>query len=243
MAFSPNPLSLSVPDPAFESWLRDSGYLDLVDHRTSAAAAASAPASSSSSSSAAAATSSASDDVVSSITGGFFASLLSRLVTVSSLLTINPFSKLSADDFSGDTPQWTTGFFGACDSYSFPSSSQQARMRVHENIKRFARNYATLFIVFFACALYQMPLALVGLLASLALWELFKYCSDRWKFDRHPSARKLVIGIGQCATAVLLTFLNVQMALFSALAVSYSVMLLHAGFRKLTPSKKPSRGR
>ncbi|KAJ4871550.1 PRA1 family protein H [Raphanus sativus] len=245
MAFSPNPLSLSVPDPAFESWLRDSGYLDLLDHRTSAAAAAAAaPASSSSSSSAAAAApSSASDDVVSSITGGFFASLLSRLVTVSSLLTINPFSKLSADDFSGDTPPWTTGFFGACGSYSFPSSSQQARMRVHENIKRFARNYATLFIVFFACALYQMPLALVGLLASLALWELFKYCSDRWKFDRHPSARRLVIGIGQCATAVLLTFLNVQMALFSALAVSYSVMLLHAGFRKLTPSKKPSRGR
>ncbi|XP_010412553.1 PREDICTED: PRA1 family protein H-like, partial [Camelina sativa] len=198
LAFSPNPLSLSVPDPAFESWFRDSGYLELLDHRTSAAAAAassSAPVSTS-----AAATSSASDDVVSSITGGFFASLLSRLVTVSSLLTINPFSKLSADDFSGDTPPWTTGFFGNCDSYSFPSSSQQARMRVHENIKRFARNYATLFIVFFACALYQMPLALVGLLASLALWELFKYCSDRWKFDRHPSMRKFSIGIGQCET-------------------------------------------
>ena len=160
MAFSPNPLSLSVPDPAFESWLRDSGYLDLLDHRTSAAAAAPAPASSSSSS-AAAAPSSASDDVVSSITGGFFASLLSRLVTVSSLLAINPFSKLSADDFSGDTPPWTTGFFGACDSYSFPASSQQARMRVHENIKRFARNYATLFIVFFACALYGFLLSLL----------------------------------------------------------------------------------
>ncbi|AEE85355.1 P family protein H [Arabidopsis thaliana] len=241
MAFSPNPLSLSVPDPAFESWLRDSGYLELLDHRTSAAAAAAS--SSASVSSSAAATSAASDDVVSSITGGFFASLLSRLVTVSSLLTINPFSKLSADDFSGDTTPWTTGFIGNCDSYSFPSSSQQARMRVHENIKRFARNYATLFIVFFACALYQMPLALVGLLGSLALWELFKYCSDKWKFDRHPSMRKLSIGIGQCATAVLLTFLNVQMALFSALAISYSVMILHAGFRKLTPSKKPTRGR
>ncbi|KAG7541266.1 Prenylated rab acceptor PRA1 [Arabidopsis thaliana x Arabidopsis arenosa] len=207
MAFSPNPLSLSVPDPAFESWLRDSGYLELLDHRTSAAAAAAS--SSASVSSSAAATSAASDDVVSSITGGFFASLLSRLVTVSSLLTINPFSKLSADDFSGDTPPWTTGFFGNCDSYSFPSSSQQARMRVHENIKRFARNYATLFIVFFACALYQMPLALVGLLASLALWELFKYCSDRWKFDRHPSMRKFSIGIGQCGEFSIILFLFV----------------------------------
>lgn len=52
-------------------------------------------------------------------------------------------------------------------------------------------------VLVFLCR-YQMPLALVGLLASLALWELFKYCSDRWEFDRHPSARKLVIGIGQC---------------------------------------------
>ncbi|CAN8326132.1 unnamed protein product [Cochlearia groenlandica] len=241
MSFSPNPLSLSVPDPAFESWLRDSGYLELLDHRTSVSAAASSVSASSSSSGAA--PSSASDDVVSSITNGLFASLLSQIVTLSSLLTINPFSKLSADDFSGDTPPWTTGFFGTCESYSLPSSSQQAKMRAHENIKRFARNYATLFIVFFACALYQMPLALVGLLASLAIWELFKYCSDRWRFDRNPSARKLLIGIGQCATAVLLTFLNVQMALFSAVAISYSVMILHAGFRKLTPSKKPSRGR
>lgn len=159
MAFSANPLSLSVPDPAFESWLRDSGYLELLDHRTSAAAAST----SSSVSSSAAAPSAASDDVVSSVTGGFFASLLSRIVTVSSLLTINPFSKLSADDFSGDTPPWTTGFFGNCESYSFPSSSQQARMRVHENIKRFARNYATLFIVFFACALYGLNTLNLGL--------------------------------------------------------------------------------
>ncbi|CAH8272824.1 unnamed protein product [Arabidopsis lyrata] len=60
MAFSPNPLSLSVLDPAFESWLRDSSYLELLDHRTSAAAAAAS--SSASVSSSAAATSAASDD-------------------------------------------------------------------------------------------------------------------------------------------------------------------------------------
>ncbi|CAH2046575.1 unnamed protein product [Thlaspi arvense] len=107
------------------------------------AAATSAFASSSSSD---AAPLSPSDGVVSSITGGFFASLLSRLDNVSSLLAINPFYKLSADDFSGETP-WTTRFFGMCDSYSFPLSSQQARMIVHENIKLFTRNYAMLFIV------------------------------------------------------------------------------------------------
>ncbi|XP_010537034.1 PREDICTED: PRA1 family protein H [Tarenaya hassleriana] len=223
MAFSANPFSLSVPDPAFESWLRDSGYLELFDHRTSAAAATSA-----------------SDDAVSTITGGFSASLLSRFATLFSLLAINPFSKLAPDDFAGDTPLWTTGFLGSVDSYSFPSSSQQARMRIHENIKRFARNYAMLLIVFFACALYQMPVALAGLLASLALWELFKFCSDKWEFDRYPAIRQFLIRVAQCATVVLLTLLNVQMALFYGFAISYGVMILHAAFRKLSPSMKPS---
>ncbi|CAH2065424.1 unnamed protein product, partial [Thlaspi arvense] len=123
-------------NPKFFSQLQTESFSQLQSEILLLVAAASAFASSSSSD---AAPSSASNGVVSSITDGFFASLLSRLVT------------LSAHDFSGET-LWTTGFFGMCDSYSFPSSSQQARMRFHENIKRFARNYATLFIVFFACA-------------------------------------------------------------------------------------------
>ncbi|XP_023632572.1 PRA1 family protein H-like isoform X2 [Capsella rubella] len=93
MAFSPNPLSLSASDPAFEPWLRDSGCLELLDHRTSAAAS-------------------------------------------------------SSNDSRGTT---------LC---SASSSSL-----VH---------------------------------SSLALWELFKFCSDIWKFDHHPSMRKFSIGIGQC---------------------------------------------
>ncbi|CAA7022006.1 unnamed protein product [Microthlaspi erraticum] len=39
--------------------------------------------------------------------------------------------------------------------------------------------------------------SLMGLLASLALWEMFKYCSDIWRFDRHPCVRKLLIVFGQ----------------------------------------------
>lgn len=61
----------------------------------------------------------------------------------------------------------------------------------------------------FGVCRYQMPLALVGLLASLALWELFKFCSDRWKFDRHPSMRKFSIGIGQCGEFSIILFLFV----------------------------------
>jgi len=133
MVFSSNPLALSVPEPAFESWLRDTGYLELIDQRTSAAATTTV--------------NSTSSPLVPAT------SLSSKLLTLLSFLTLNPFAKLTADDFSADTPSWSRSFVGSCHSYSFPSSPSQARFRVHENVKRYARNYAYLFILFFASAL------------------------------------------------------------------------------------------
>ncbi|KAG5114177.1 hypothetical protein JHK82_037446 [Glycine max] len=217
MVFSSNPLSLSVPEPAFESWLRDTGFLEVLDHRTSSSAAAASPAPSSAAS-----------------------TLFSRLLTFLSLFTLNAFAKLAADDFAADTPSWSRSFFAFSDSYSFPSSPSQARLRVQENVKRYARNYAYLFIVFFACTLYKMPVALVGLVLCLALWDFFKFCSHRWGLEQYPLTRQILIRVVQCATAVILIFSNVQMALFCAICVSYVGMILHAGFRKLTPVKQPS---
>ncbi|RID74299.1 hypothetical protein BRARA_B01404 [Brassica rapa] len=124
--------------------------------------------------------------------------LSAQLVAVFSLLTINPFSNLAADDFSGDTRTWTTSFFCDSDSYSFPSTSHEARNRVHENVKRFARNYATLFILFFTYELFEMPLALLGFVTSYAFWELFKFCVDRWESNRHPLIRKILIRVALC---------------------------------------------
>lgn len=238
MAFSANPLSLSVPEPVFETWLRDTGYLEILDQRTTDLHRHS-------STTAAAATTASSDTAVTnsaaaavSISNGVFVLIFSRIGTLLSLLTLNPFAKLTSDDFSGDTPSWTLQFVGSFDSYSFPSSPSQARLRVHENVKRYARNYASLFVLFFACSLYQKLFALVGLISCLALWDVLKLCGDRWGLEQRPVIKQSLFRIAQCATAVILFCTNVQMALFSALAVSYVVMILHASFRKLTPSKQ-----
>ncbi|KAA8526812.1 hypothetical protein F0562_008959 [Nyssa sinensis] len=237
MVFSSNPLSLSVPEPAFESWLRDRGYLEILDQRTSELNRLTSTSTSDRGHP------DTSTNTATAITNGFFLSAFSYLGTLFSLFTLNPFAKLTTDDFSGDTPSWTLGFIGFCDSYSFPSSPSQARLRVHENVKRYARNYASLFILFFACSLYQLPLALVGLISSLALWDVFRFSADRWGLDRYPVIRQTLVRIAQCATAVIMFCSNVQMALFYALGVSYAVMILHASFRKLTPVKQPARGR
>ncbi|KAK8691302.1 hypothetical protein V6N13_074817 [Hibiscus sabdariffa] len=235
--FSSNPLSLSVPDPTFESWLRDSGYLDVIDDHQTAAAAASTTTSS---------TPTISESTItipiSSFLFGYLVSFFSHLWTLLSLLTFNPFAKLTTNDFSGETPSWTKGFFADFGSYSFPASVSQARLRAQENVKRYARNYASLFILFFACSLYQLPLALVGLISSLALWDSFRFFSDKWGLDRFPVSQLILVRIVQCATAIILLWLNVQMALCCTLGVSYIVMILHAAFRKLTPTKQPSRG-
>ncbi|KAL8141267.1 hypothetical protein V2J09_007288 [Rumex salicifolius] len=249
MAFSSNPLSLSVPESAFESWLRDSGYLEVLDqrttqlHRINSAAAAENHRPMTSASKATGATNSASavpHTTVTAITYGLIMSIVSSLATLLSLLTVNPLSKLTADDFSGQTPSWTLGFVGSLDSYSFPSSPSQAKMRVHENVKRFARNYASLFILFFACTLYQMPLALVGLISCLAIWDLFRFCSDKWLYARFPVLQQVLVRVMQCASAVILLFSNLQMAIFCAISVGYAGMILHASFRKLTPPAKQS---
>uniref|UniRef100_A0A803QV10 PRA1 family protein n=1 Tax=Cannabis sativa TaxID=3483 RepID=A0A803QV10_CANSA len=242
MVFSSNPLSLSVPEAAFESWLRDSGYIEVLDQRTSdlhrlSTTAATADTSSSSSAG-------NPDSISSTATAtGVFVSLFSSIVTFLSLFTINPFSKLSTDDFSGKTPSWTTAFLGSFNSYSFPSSSSQARLRAHENVKRYARNYASLFILFFACTLYQMPITLFGLVSCLALWDVFKFCSEKWRLDRYPLTRLCLVRVSQCVGAIILMGSNVQMALFCALSISYAAMILHAAFRKLTPAKQQPRGR
>ncbi|KAG5569195.1 hypothetical protein H5410_058961 [Solanum commersonii] len=151
MAFSANPLSLSVPEPVFETWLRDTGYLEILDQRTTDLHRHS-------STTAAAATTASSDTAVTnsaaaavSISNGVLVLIFSRIGTLLSLLTLNPFAKLISDDFSGDTPSWTLQFVGSFDSYSFPSSPSQARLRVHENVKRYARNYASLFVPKAAC--------------------------------------------------------------------------------------------
>ncbi|XP_050215558.1 PRA1 family protein H isoform X2 [Mercurialis annua] len=239
MVFSTNPLSLSVPDPAFESWLRESGYLELLDQRSSSSTTTTPATTAAATSS----TTTTNPTITSALTGGLFVSLLSHLITLLSLLTLNPLSKLTTHDFSGQTPSWTRVFIGDFGCYSFPSTADQARLRVHENVKRYARNYASLFILFFACALYQMPLTLIGLISSLALWDIFKFSSDKWGWERYPVIQQVLIRTAQCATAVILVWLNVQMALFCALCVSYTVMILHAAFRKLTPAKQPSRQR
>ncbi|XP_050370943.1 PRA1 family protein H [Argentina anserina] len=233
MVFSSNPLSLSVSDPLFDTWLRQNGYPEILDHR---------PTSSASPSTVSAATPSTSTTITSTALG-FFTSLYSTVYILLSLFSTNPFAKLTNDDLAAPTPPWQAGFIGDYESYSFPVSGAQAQLRVQENVKRYARNYAWLLVVFFACSLYQMPWAAVGLIFSLALWESFKRCSVTWGLDQYPTVQQTIIRVAQCVAAVILIYSGVQMALFSALSLNYAGMILHAGFRTLTREKQASRGR
>ncbi|CAD6341564.1 unnamed protein product [Miscanthus lutarioriparius] len=104
-SFKPNPLSLSVPDPALDRWLRDSGYLDLLDSTTTGGpSSASAPSTSTSTSSSAA--SPAAGPASSSVA----ADVLAFARTLASLLALNPFARLSTADLAAPTPSWSLAF-------------------------------------------------------------------------------------------------------------------------------------
>lgn len=165
-SFKPNPLSLSVPDPALDRWLRDSGYLDLLDSSASVSTAA---------------TTSAAPTNPTSASSGAAADVLAFARTLASLLAVNPFARLSAADLAAPTPSWSLAFLGppGAASYSWPPTPTQARLRVQENVRRYARNYAALSILVFACCLYAicMPSCL-HLLLILSISLRARACSE-----------------------------------------------------------------
>lgn len=141
MVFSSNPLSLSVPDPLFDSWLRQNGYPEILEQRPTSITPITTT------------TTATATDASTTAKNGFFASLYSTIYILISLFATNPFSKLTNDDLAAPTPPWQSGFIGDYESYSFPVSASQAQLRVQENVKRYARNYAWLLVVVFACSL------------------------------------------------------------------------------------------
>uniref|UniRef100_A0A0E0LYM4 PRA1 family protein n=1 Tax=Oryza punctata TaxID=4537 RepID=A0A0E0LYM4_ORYPU len=234
-SFKPNPLSLSVPDPALDRWLRDSGYLDILDSSASTSPFSTTTAAAASSTSTA----------INPTSGAAAAAVLAFARTLASVLALNPFARLSTADLAAPTPSWSLAFLGppGAASYSWPPTSTQARLRVQENVRRYARNYAALSILVFACCLYRMPMALLGMLAILIVWESVRYCRERWGLStRAPGVGQFLLHSAQIATAVLVYVCSLQLALVYAIGLSYAVMMLHASFRKLTPSSLPDPG-
>ena len=43
-----------------------------------------------------------------------------------------------------------------------------------------------------------MPLALLGLVSCLALWDIVKFCGDRWGLDKYPVVWQCLVRIAQC---------------------------------------------
>nr|CAD1839521.1 unnamed protein product [Ananas comosus var. bracteatus] len=239
MAFAANPLSLSVPEAAFETWLRDSGYLEILDDRTASASASA----------------SASANPNPSPRRHHhhhhhhhhqFLFLLLRFLLLPPHPRLpprpQPLRQARRRGLRRPTPSWTLEFLGpAAGCYSWPAGPAQARMRVQENVRRYARNYAFLSLLFFACSLYRMPISLLGLMSSLVIWELVRFCNEKWDLEqRFPGLRQVLVRFAQFATAVILYLCNLQLTLISAIGVSYAVMILHASLRKLTPSNQPN---
>uniref|UniRef100_A0A0D6QX83 PRA1 family protein n=1 Tax=Araucaria cunninghamii TaxID=56994 RepID=A0A0D6QX83_ARACU len=205
MAFSANPLSLCIPQGAFESWLRESGYLEVIDE-------------------------------------GSIDSSADGSSKIMSLLSINPFGKLTTEDLCKDAVPWTGEFFdcglGPAETYSWPTSITQMKLRMEENLKRYTRNYIYLSLVILGCFLYNMPVALLGLVTVFALWDMLRICSNKWGLQKYPFFHQMLVMIARLATAVIMIYCNVALALCWAGIFSFVVLVVHSSLRKLTPLKQ-----
>ncbi|OEL22974.1 hypothetical protein BAE44_0016008 [Dichanthelium oligosanthes] len=86
-------------------------------------------------------------------------------------------------------------------------------------------------------------MALLGMVASLTVWEGVLYCRDHWGLTtRVPGVAQALLHCVQIATGILLYVCNLQFVLLYAIGLSYAMMMLHATLRKLTPSNVPDPG-
>lgn len=66
---------------------------------------------------------------------------------------------------------------------------------------------------------YQLPIALFGLISCLALWDVLKLSSDRWRVDKYPVLRQTLIRIAQCCELLLIWRFHLQLLYFVLLCV------------------------
>eukprot|EP00249_Psilotum_nudum_P006081 c19444_g1_i1 orf=496-1143(+) len=208
MAFVENPLSLSIPQATFEAWLREHGYLETLDRCVLDNAWSGGP--------------------------GICSSLLRFM--------INPFKGVTVEDLSKRPVAWTGEFWdcglGLGESYGLPLSGTQLKLRMEENMKRYMGNYLRLFLCIFLCVLYSMPLALLGVISILGLWDTVRMLSRRIESDGFP---KFLLVLGKIGTAVIVIYCKVALAICWAAFFTFTVVILHGSLRKITPLKGSSR--
>ncbi|KAJ9537663.1 hypothetical protein OSB04_030396, partial [Centaurea solstitialis] len=217
MAFAANPLALSVPDPIFESWLRDSGYLEVLDQRTSDLHRIST---------AAAATHHHHNRRFQLHNHRSAFRRQYRIFPIGIVilhrnhtLSIHTKSVLEAHErrllwrYSVVDPRVlrllrlvfisVVSFASSYESYGERQAIlSQLRYAVHRLLRLLsccfvAANVLVLFCCCY-CVRYQIPIALVGLVSSLALWDLFAYWGKRWGLDDYPIARECLLRLLQC---------------------------------------------
>ncbi|KAL3686767.1 hypothetical protein R1sor_013076 [Riccia sorocarpa] len=158
-------------------------------------------------------------------------------------LRINPFKSLTVEDCCKGPVSWTGEFLdcglGPKETYSLPRSLTQAKLRMEENIKRYTGNYLVLAMVVVLCYLYKIPVALLGIMSILALWDTVRvYLNTRGLTQTSLRFRALQI-LGNLGTVFIMIYCKVAVALAWACLTSLIVVVGHSMLRRITVTKHP----
>lgn len=207
MAFVANPLSLSIPPANFDAWLRDSGYLEILDE--------------------------CAIDPARSGRCGILSSIFSFVLNPFGNLTVEDLGRPPVP-WTGEF--WDCGR-GLRESYGWPLCGTQLKLRMGENMKRYMGNYLRLFVVIFACFVYKMPITLLGIILVLALWDVIRMFSKSLKLESDSFFHQVLLLFGKIATVVVMIYCKVPLALCWAGLFSFAAVIVHSSLRRITPSK------
>ncbi|KAH7431811.1 hypothetical protein KP509_08G067700 [Ceratopteris richardii] len=208
MAFVANPLSLSIPPANFEAWLRDAGHLEALDK--------------------------VAIDPPRASRSAFLSSIIG--------LVVNPFGNVTVEDLCRPPLRWTGEFWdcgnGLSESYGFPLSSAQWKLRMGDNVKKYMGNYIRLFGVILACFLYKLPYTLCGIILVVLMWEGIRMLLNHFKLGRDSLIHQVLVLLAKIVSALTMIYCKVAFAVCWAGIAGFVVMVIHSSLRKITTTSR-----
>jgi MFS superfamily sulfate permease-like transporter len=110
-----------------------------------------------------------------------------------------------------------------------PRSLTEIKVRLDTNLFNYVGNYLLVVLAVFVCVLYNRPMALVGGLVTMKMWDWVRSGGDM----PGSTMYQFKYGAATILSWVVMMYSNVTLAVSYGLLISITVVVLHGALRRL----------
>mmetsp|Transcript_18072 Transcript_18072/g.44796 ORF Transcript_18072/g.44796 Transcript_18072/m.44796 type:complete len:253 (-) Transcript_18072:231-989(-) len=114
-------------------------------------------------------------------------------------------------------------------SYSMPWSLAEIKLRLDTNLYNYIGNYLLVVLAVFVCVLYNRPLALVGGVVTMKMWDWARSGGDM----QGSTMFQFKYGAATILSWAVMMYSNVTFAVSYAMLISVTVVVVHGVLRRL----------